>query len=205
MQRILLEYLILHKNISLPGIGKLSLEQQSASLNIAEKIINPPFYQIRFDRADDKPVKRLFTWISSVMQVTEWDAIRSVNDFAFEIRRSLSDSGESSWSGAGIFRRNERGEIIFESMMNIPEGMVPVIGEKVIRKQVNHIVKVGEEERTSSQMEELLAAAEPRKDHGWQLAVILAIILIMFTGWYFSEKGQHPQVTGNRSVISTAK
>jgi len=203
MHDILFQYLILNKKIALPGIGGLYILRKPAVHRIAEKSFAPPVYQVAFDHTDDKPSKKLFTWIAAVREITEWDAVRSVNDFAFDLRRELSSKGEAAWRPAGVFKRDDRGEITFESAGLTMEGEEEVPGDKVIRKEAEHRMIVGETERSSVEMEEILSAGSAKKDRGWVVAVILVMLLVMFIGWYFSERGVRPRVTGNKAAIHT--
>jgi hypothetical protein len=73
----------------------------------------------------------------------------------------------------------------------------------VIRVKAEHTVLVGEQEKTSLQMEEYFAESRPGKSYLWLIAVILTVLSVMFIGWYFSEKGFSHSSAGNQSVIKS--
>ena len=203
MQRTLYQYLVLHNYIILPGIGRLALERKPAAYQVADKIFLPPAYSIIFDNTDSKPVKDLFSWIASVKKITEWESVKAVNDFAYKIKEDVSATGEFSWDGAGVFKRNEKGELYFETINLATEGWNIMPAEKVIREKTELKVLVGESEITTNSLEEFISEEVSSKDYGWIAAVVLVILLFMFVGWYFSENGIHPFVTGNKTFIGS--
>jgi hypothetical protein len=79
----------------------------------------------------------------------------------------------------------------------------PVVAEKVIRVKAEHIVLVGEKEKTSVEMEEYFAGSPAKKNYSWLIAIILTVLAVMFIGWYFSEKGFLTSSAGNQSVIKS--
>ena len=81
MQDTLYEFLVINKKLSLPGIGTISLRQNSSQLDFTNKqVISPSLYFV-LDHENDKPSKKVFEWLSAANGVSEWDAIKSVNDF----------------------------------------------------------------------------------------------------------------------------
>jgi len=63
-------------------------------------------------------------------------------------------------------------------------------------------MRVGEMEKTSTEMEEMLVVKEKQRDWALMVAVVLTVLAVMFIGWYFSEKGLQPSAAGNRTVIN---
>jgi hypothetical protein len=51
------------------------------------------------------------------------------------------------------------------------------------------MVRVGEDERTSTQMTEMLNQPDEKKSYWWAYALAIALLAIMFIGWYVSEHG----------------
>jgi hypothetical protein len=203
MQDSLYEFLILNKQLRLPGIGTIGLFQNPSQHDVAEKLFTPPSFFFKIESSDDKPSKKLFDWLSASKGITEWEAIKSLNEFSFEIKKRISDSGEMNWEKVGRFRRNDNGNIQLDPHTLLLSGEQPVRVEKVIRQNASHTVLVGDQERTSMQMEDYFAPASPKKNYSWIIAVILTIVALMFIGWYFSEKGFAPSAAGNQSVVKS--
>lgn len=203
MQDSLYEFLLLYKKISLPGIGTISLCQTPAQHDYANKQFTAPTSFFAIDPGNDKPSKKLFDWLSSSLNITEWEAIRSVNDFSFDLKKKISEKGEASWEKIGVIRRDDKGDLKLDAQNILLLSEPPVTAEKVIRVKAEHIVLVGEKEKTSVEMEEYLAESPAKKNYSWLIAVILVILAVMFIGWYFSEKGFSTSAAGNQSVIKS--
>jgi len=203
MQDTLYEFLLLNKTLSLPGIGTISLRQRSAQHDISSKQFIAPSFYFAIDSRNDKPSKKLFDWLSSSLGITEWDAIKAVNDFSFALKNKLSERGEASWENVGLIRRDNNGDLKFDQQNILLQSGLPVAAEKVIRVKAEHIVLVGEKEKTSVEMEEYFAGSPAKKNYSWLIAVILMVLAVIFIGWYFSQKGFLTSSAGNQSVIKS--
>jgi hypothetical protein len=203
MQDTLYEFLLINKKLSLPGIGTISLCQNSAQLDFTNKQFTAPSFYFTIESRNDKPSNKLFDWLSSSVGITEWDAIKSVNDFSFALKKKLSENGEVNWANVGTIRRDNNGDLKLETQNILLQSEQPVTAEKVIRVKAEHTVLVGEKERTSVEMEEYFAESHTKKKYTWLIAVILTVLAVMFIGWYFSEKGFSTSSAGNQSVIKS--
>jgi hypothetical protein len=203
MQDILYEFLILNKKLSLPGIGTICLCQNSAQLDFTNKQFIPSSFYFTIETRNDKPSRKLFDWLSSSLNITEWDAIKSVNDFSFALKKKLSENGEANWENVGVIRRNNNGDLKLEPQSILLQSEQPVAAQKVIRVKAEHTVLVGEQEKTSVEMEEYFAENPRKKNYAWLIVVILIALAVMFIGWYFSEKGFSTSSAGNQSVIKS--
>ena len=203
MQDTLYEFLLLNKKLSLPGIGTISLCHDPAHLDFTNKQFTAPSYYFTIDPRNDKPSKKLFDWLSSSLGITEWDAIKSVNDFSLDLKNRLSENKRVSWDKVGVIRRNNNGDLQIDQQSILIQSEQPVTAEKVIRVKAEHTVLVGEQEKTSVQMEEYFAEHPAKKNYSWLIAVVLIVLAVMFIGWYFSEKGFSASAAGNQSVIKS--
>lgn len=203
MQNTLYEFLLANKKLSLPGVGTLSMRQNPSQLDFTNRQFDPPSFYFIIESKDDKPSKKLFEWLFSLYGISEWDAVRSLNDFSFSIRNKLSETGEMNWEGVGTFRRDETGNLTLDPPATRLQSQQPVRAEKVIREKFEHTVLVGEQEKTSVEMAEYFAEEVPRKNYTWIIAIVLTILAVMFIGWYFSEKGFNPSSAGNNSIIKS--
>jgi hypothetical protein len=189
--------------MSLPGIGTFSLRQNSSQLDFTNKRFTSPDYYFTLDTKNDMPSKIMFEWLSSSLGVTEWDAIRSVNDFSGSIKDTIAKSGEMTWDNIGIIKRDTTGNFKLEATTISLYQQMPVIAEKVIREKSEHTMIVGETEKSVIEMEEYFADQSSKRNYGWIVAVILTVLAVMFIGWHFSEKGFIPASAGNSSVIKS--
>ena len=202
MHTLLYKYLILNGQLSLPGLGTFHLQKTSSVLDFGNKVFTPPSYNFHLDGLHESPSKKLFGWLSKKLHVSDWDAIRMVNDFSFELKNKIL-TGESTWQNVGTLRRDEKGNIVLDSAIIQLESQKPVPAEKVLRVKAEHAVRVGEMEKTSAEMEEFFNVSEERKEYTWLIAIVITVLSIMFIGWYLSEKGVQPGSAGNQSIIQS--
>lgn len=204
MQDTLYEFLIINKKLSLPGIGTISLRQNSSQLDFTDKQLSSPSFYFVLDHENDTPSKKTFDWLSLSRGISEWDAIRSVNDFSFSLKNSISRVGEATWDGVGVLKRDKTGNLTLDPHKITLQTEQPVHAEKVIREKFEHTVLVGEREKSSVEMAEYFASETPGKNYAWVIAVVVTILAVMFIGWYFSDKGFSPSSAGNNSVIKSS-
>lgn len=72
---------------------------------------------------------------------------------------------------------------------------------KVIREKAAHSVRVGEDQRSSSEMEVLLAQTAEKKVYWWAWALAIGLVAVIFIGWYFSENGVDTTSTANTKPL----
>jgi hypothetical protein len=124
------------------------------------------------------------------------DAVIRFNDFVFEMKKQVDRGGTINWRGVGTIKKGLGGEIKFQPHEPVFTEQ-PVPAEKVLREKAEHTVRVGEEEKTSAEMEEMLAKPEENKPYWWAHALVIGLLAIVFIGWYFSEHGVDLSATAN--------
>jgi hypothetical protein len=183
----LYRYLLRYNELPVPGVGTFTVERRPAILDFPSKQIYGPVYSIHFNPDSYLPGKHFFNWLSHVRNITDREAVFHFNDFAFDMKRDLEEGKRIVWNGVGEIKKEINGDItLLPSDVLMEE---PLVAEKIIRTGVSHKVRVGEEEKSSSQMSELLAKDEGRKVYWWILPVTIGILALMFIGWYLSENG----------------
>jgi hypothetical protein len=223
MYELLYKFLVKYRTIDLPGIGTLTLRVQPAQSRFVDQSFLPPKYDVAFEQdrdvadvgADDQttstqkriaPSRKLFSWVAVNYGVTEREAIIRFNDFVFELKKELDAGKKIVWSGIGILQKDPGGEIKFDADKKGLPWLQQTVAKKVIRENAEHTMLVGETEKTSAQMSEMLLNPKFVKDKRvywwiWPLAVIIAIFI--FLGWYFSEHGLSGNATGNNHKVSS--
>lgn len=196
------KYLILNQELPIPGIGTLRLERQPASIDFANRQILPPAYQIGFSDGPVQPSRRLYAWLAQGLGVSERDAVVRYNDFVFELKERLNRGEKLEWSGIGQLNKGLGGVWHFQPEVDrIVEGE-PVHADKVIRDKASHVVRVGEDERTSDEMREYLQSSPQGRNITWAVALILLLISFILLGLYLSSNGVKPGATGRQSKIN---
>jgi hypothetical protein len=202
MYTILNRYLFLHKSIPIPGLGTICMESQAATIDASTRTIHPPVYRFRFDKFSDSPEKDLFAYLSAQQKISDYEALRQYNDFAYSLRDRLNYFREAPWEGLGILKKDDMGDIHFESSILNPFFLQPVPAEKVVRTNAKHMLLVGDRERSSREMSDWFAE-EPI--HGnrlwWLVALIGGIAAALIILIHFSSSGWNVESTGNQQTI----
>ena len=205
MHKELYQYFLLHRELQLPGIGTFLLERQPAEIDIANREIVAPVYTVALHHGNVSSSRKLYQWLASVYKTGESDAVVQFNDFVFETRKKILDGQRLEWSGFGTLSRGLAGEIRFEpSEIRSFASSLPAI--KVLRGNAEHVVRVGEQERTAAGIVNVYQAEEPSpaSNRIWILIVLLIIAAIVFIGYYFSVNGVAPASAGSRSAVRPA-
>jgi hypothetical protein len=206
MYAILNKYLFLNKSIPVPGLGTICMESQPATIDASTRTILPPTYRFRFDKFSDSPDKDLFTFLSSQQHISDYEALRQFNDFSYSLRDRLNYFREAPWEGLGILKKDDSGDIHFESSILNPSFLQPVPAEKVVRANAKHMLLVGDRERSNREMSDWFAEEPVHGKRLWWLVALLtgiaASLIIMF---HFSSKGWKVESTGNQQLIDVKK
>ncbi|MFT3704761.1 MAG: hypothetical protein QM802_20515 [Agriterribacter sp.] len=198
MLYILHQYLIQNKSLSLPGLGTLEIQNIPAISNFSDHVIEPPIHKIIFDDTQDAPSKTLFKYIATKLGLEEWEAIKKVNDFSYELKNHLKQGKEMEWFDAGILRQDASGNIILDSKPISYPFMQKVPAIRVIRSDASHTILRGDTEvsgnfiKPADAFEENTRTALFRKWWFWAITfAAIALLLIFFyyynNGFKFSE------------------
>jgi nucleoid DNA-binding protein len=204
----LYRYLIKYKQVSLPGMGTLSVQIRPARSEFVDRSFFPSQYSFVFEPGKEISSRELFSWLAHVFITTEREAVIRLNDFFFGIKKELEAGNEITWNGVGKFQKTATGEIRFEAAEKELSFQRAVIAEKVIHENMGHTMRVGEMEKTSIEMSEMLsgtAAVEVKRSYWWIWPLAIIVVIVMFLGWYFSEHGINPGSSGNNKKISPAE
>jgi hypothetical protein len=199
---ILNKYLFLNKSIPVPGLGTICMESLPAVIDASTRSLLPPTYRFRFDKFSDSPDKELFTYLSTQQQISDYEALRQYNDFAFSLRDRLNYFREAPWEGLGVLRKDDSGEIHFESSVEQPPFLQAVPAEKVVRANAKHMLLVGDRERSNSEMSDWFAEEPIHGNRLWWLAALIGgITAALIILAHFSTKGWNVGSTGNQQTI----
>ena len=193
MFHILYQYLIQNKSLSLPGVGTLQLQNIPAISNFSNHVIQPPSHKIVFDDAQDAPNKSLFQYIAFKMGLEEWEAIKKVNDFSYELKNQLKQGNEITWQNVGVLHLEPGGEISLDSKPIVYNFMESVPAIRVIRTNSSHTILRGDTEvsgsfiKTTLEEEETTTVSIFKK--WWAWAIFLAFVAISALLMHFYNHG----------------
>lgn len=201
MYKELFQFLLIHKELPVPGIGTFLLERNSASVDFPNKQITAPSYQVTLKPGAEPPGKSFFNKLSALLHQSGRDTVLQFNDFVFELKQQIMDNAVVDWKGIGRLQKGLAGDI---RLVYTDDFLVqpPVPAEKVIRERADHMVRVGEDEMTSAEMTEILNQPEEKKSYWWVFAMIIGILSVIFIGWHLSENGVDLKATGNTKKLS---
>jgi hypothetical protein len=206
MYAILNKYLFLNKSIPVSGLGTICLENIPATVDASTRTVRPPAFRFRFDKFYDSPDKSLFSFLSVHQNISDYEALRQYNDFAYSLRDRLNYFHEAEWEGLGTLKKDDTGDIHFESLISKPFFLQPVPAEKVVRSNARHMMLVGDRERSNREMTDWFAEEPVHGNRLWWLVALLggivAALLIMF---HFSSQGWNVGSTGNQQLIQPKK
>ncbi|MBK6990501.1 MAG: hypothetical protein IPH34_01165 [Chitinophagaceae bacterium] len=168
----LYSYLILHKNLPVPGIGTFLLQRHSAVADFPNRKILPPSYSVAFDSKEQTPAMSFYKWLSQALSSSDHEAVTRFNDFAFNLKNQLANGDIINWNDVGTISKGLGGEVKF-----IPQ-------EKIVLEQPVAAEKV------------------EKKSLWWAAAVVIGLIAVVFLGWYFSENGVEVTSTANSKQVS---
>ncbi len=198
----LYEYFLLHKQLSIPGIGSLRLSQKPAETDFPNKQVTAPSYSVNMSFPAGVPASHFYKWLGEILGISDREAVIRFNDFAFDMRRQIINGSVINWDGIGTFSKGLAGEIKFAPALTDVMPEKPVAANKVLREKADHMVRVGEEERSAEEMSELLAQSGKKQSLWWAWALIAGSLAVMFLGWYFSEQGTSVESVGVNTKLA---
>jgi hypothetical protein len=174
---LLYQYFIQQGAVSLPGIGSFVLNNTVVVTDFVNKQLHPPKQTISFNGLSDTPSRALFIYIAQQQGVSEWEAIKALNDFAFRLRSDLRSGKTVLWRRVGHLSADLSGEVRFEPQPQA-DVLPAVKAERVIRTDAPHNIRVGDTEKTNVEMAEWLDgedASLPWWKTWWAAAIVLAL------------------------------
>ena len=201
MVDLIVRFLSTHKRVSLKGIGSFSVEHLPARLDFPNRLLHAPETILHFTaEAEDDTVFE--QWLVQELRQSS-DEIKTLRqNFTEEFKRILTSKNEVEFAGLGRFEKDGNQLIHFTSAFETIVGM-PVVAEKIIRKNTQHSIRVGEEEKTNVEMEELLLRKHRKPLNLWWLIAIalfvsaLVAILLFATNHsqQWSKQGNEQKMT----------
>lgn len=200
MYTALYQYLLQYKELPVPGVGTFLLERTSAVIDFPNKKINPPVYAVALKQGSQLPQKGFFYWLAQAFNITDREAVFRFNDFAFDMKKQLVAGDVITWNRVGTLSKGLAGDVKLSPATDTLEER-PITAEKVIRERAEHMVRVGENQKTSAEMVEMLSQPEQKKSYWWVLALALTLFALVFIGWYFSEHGVDVSSAANGKLL----
>ena len=197
----LYQYLIHHKQLPMPGVGTFFLERKSAEFDFANRKINPPSYNIALTPGGHLPGQPFFAWLANVLGISGREAIFRFNDFAFDMKKQINEGAVINWNGVGTLQSGVAGDVQLTSLQTALIFEKPITAINVSREKPKHMLRVGEDEMTSTEMKKMLNKHKEKISYWWILPMVVALLATIFICWNFSEKGLDIFGTSNTAKL----
>ena len=201
--QILLEYLQLQQPLSLSELGTLQLKRNPAQLLVAEREIRGPQYFFEFTTEPSSNTKVL-DWLVLKEAISVDDAEKKLAEFISQIKKQLNGIAKFEWNGVGTFVRTDD-KISFESFDFSLGRATSVSAQKIIRETAEHIVLVGETEKTSTEMSALLSVKEKNRSWSVLTAYIILLFCVSYLGWNYYKHSYSIAGFSNQSSVSSTE
>src|SRR5882672_12325200 len=143
----LYEFLIHYKQLPVPGIGTFVVDRKPANLDFPGKQILPPAYSVYLLPSIHSSSRKFHNWLSQALKASDTDAVIRFNDFAYELKKKISEGSRVSWKGVGILSKGLSGNVKLDAERQELFIEDPVPAERVLRENPTHLLRVGEDEK----------------------------------------------------------
>lgn len=195
MQDLIASYLIQKKECHLPLIGNFIIMQVPALLDIANKKLVPSSDEIVFSESENYLSEALKDYFSRLHNIPLHEAEEKINNWCLHAKVKLDLGEKINFDSVGSLQKDSFGNILFQREKDI-NFYEPVTAERVIHKNAEHAVLVGDKETTSVAMNEFYRdEMVTEKKSAWKiwaiilLAISLLVLIFYFYNHSFSENG----------------
>lgn len=201
MVDLIVRFLSTHKRVSLKGIGSFSVEQLPARLDFPNRLLHAPETILHYT-SDSEEDTTFDEWLMRELRQPSDEIKIQRQNFTDEFKRILNNRNEVELAGIGRFTKEENQLIHFTSAFETIVGM-PVVAEKIIRKNTQHSIRVGEEEKTNVEMEELLLRKNRKPlNLWWLIAIALFVSAIVAILLFATNHSQQWSKQGNEQKMT---
>ncbi len=175
MQQLLYKYLAQQETVTLEGLGTFKKVTTAPQYQVVEQSFSAPNQHIIFEKNTEFTTPQFIEYVATQKQIS--------NNEAADL---ITKVDKNSWIGIGEFKQNELGELVFSNSHNNVQGN-KILVEKVIRKDEEHYITVGEQEKTNTEMaafynDEYINV----KSKWWIAALIIGLLTIGYLIFYYT-------------------
>lgn len=186
MLTALYKYLVLNEIVAIPGVGNFTITNIPATLKVS--VIHPPQQVLSFHAGTALTDKKFYSFLAAENGVSEVDAVRKFQDFAYQLRKDIQSNNHVELTGLGTFTKSTTGELTFQPILSL-DPLFPSISVKEVAAPATSI-----EAEAEVQMEEHGIEVYPEdeaipKDRWWIWPLILAVVALAAIGFYFMQEG----------------
>lgn len=199
---VFIEYLATKNHLPLLEMGELRMERIPAQIDVPGRQIIPPASLLSFHSTPSN-ADELINWLAVKLGLDQKQAELNFTQFIKNWQVALKKDKLVSWKGLGTWQANEEQVLSFQPEMNPAFEGLPVQANKVLRENVEHQVRVGEEHRSSIEMTALLNAKGKKITLDLWLGVAALLLLVVFWSLHLWKQPVTPESFSNlRQVFS---
>ena len=184
MDQYLLKYFSINSSLALPGIGSFYIETNPATLDFVNKTLHAPVTEIVYSDEANPGDEKLYSFISNESGLSKAEAGNRINQFVQQIKLQLETGRAIELHGIGTLIQKEE-SYFFTPALTGKNFFPGVTAERVIRQHAEHNVRVGEDNKTSTEMHIQLAQQEVKEERWWIAAIVLAFIGIAVIVYHY--------------------
>ena|SRR6185312_2497281 len=201
MQDLITSFIVQSKECKLPQIGKFNVVVTPSESDIANKQITAPTFKIIFSPREEKISDGLIKYVAARKKIGIAEAVTEIQNWCGSIKAKLKNGEEILLAPLGSLKKGATGNLFVQTESSALF-FEPVAAERVIRKNSEHAMLVGDKETTSSAMNQFYNEVIASKNQTWKIvAFILLVIALVLLFFYFyghpfsiSELGNHQKV-----------
>jgi nucleoid DNA-binding protein len=189
MVHLLYKYLIIHKQVAIPGVGVFYIDRKPAQHDVANKVFQSPVLNIDFRAGMAITDKEFFQFVSRENGIDEVEAVKSLHEFAHLLKQQVSTHKRVELPGMGVLIKNATGQVTFEPTNVLTTYFPPVIEERLFKETKGDSLSDDVNAEQKEALYEQTIPSSERKDPWWIFAIVLAIIAIAAISYYYYING----------------
>lgn len=185
LSSLLYRYFTQTGEVAIPGIGQLNYAKTNAVNDFVMKEIRPASVTVDFNSGDKMVDDKQCLYLSKQTGVSESNLKHELVLLGEELHQRLHQDKKLEWMGVGSFFVGENGEILFQPKSSQVSFFKPLHYQHVIRKDAVYEMRVGEDQRSTVEMENFfeeqrsLAENNKWKKGALILVGVLAVALVI--------------------------
>lgn len=178
---LLYRYFSLNGNVSIPGLGALSMVRVPAVIDFSTKQLFPPFHVLKFKTNNSDSTPEQSSYIARLSGMNKEFIDNELKILGDSLKTRLMAERKLEWMDVGSFSLSDEGEIGFVPKTLTTDFFLPVQFTHVLRPDAEHTIKVGEDEKTNTDMEVFFEdqRANAGKNNWQKAALVLVLIAVL--------------------------
>lgn len=183
LSSLLFRYFTQTGQVAIPGIGQLFYAKSNAVNDFVMKELRPGAIALDFTSGDKMVSEKQYYYLSKQTGIPEPQVKNELVLLGEELHHRLHQEKKLEWMGVGSFFVDENGEIQFQPKPTHVSLFKPLHYQHVIRQDAVYEMRVGEEQRSTVEMENFFEeqrSAAGRNQWKKGALILLGVIVIAF-------------------------